>query len=134
MTLHAIKTSNDESLDAPLITFDDVWSKYPRKVARKDAMKAWDKIKSVDHQLIIEAIEKHKRTEDWRKDGGRYIPYFSTWLNGERWTDQLDTDLSMGICRWNCNGNREVGKGQCTEPAVTEKNNVVFCRKHADMI
>jgi len=29
------------------------------------------------------------QSESWNRDGGRYIPHPSTWLNGRRWEDEL---------------------------------------------
>lgn len=72
-------------------SFERFWSAYPKKVAKAAALKAWGKIKP-DQELtntILEAIEKHKQSDQWRKDGGQYIPNPSTWLNGKRWDDEL---------------------------------------------
>ena len=30
-----------------------------------------------------------KQTEQWKKDNGKFIPYPATWLNQERWTDEI---------------------------------------------
>lgn len=73
--------------------FDLFYSAYPRKVNRKDAERAWLKL-SPDEKLqakIMQALEEQKASEDWRKEGGKFIPYPSTWLNKERWDDQLST-------------------------------------------
>lgn len=40
-------------------------------------------------QTILAALEKHKKSEDWKKDAGKFIPYPATWLNGRRWEDEL---------------------------------------------
>lgn len=31
-----------------------------------------------------------KQTEQWKKDNGKYVPYPATWLNQERWTDEIN--------------------------------------------
>ena len=66
-------------------------SGYPKKKRRKDAAKAWAKLRPNDvlHQTLIAALSSHCISEDWTKDGGRYIPNAATWLNGERWQDVL---------------------------------------------
>lgn len=71
--------------------FEQFWKLYPKKKARKDAVKAWAKLKPDDElrQTLITALGSHCVSEDWAKDGGRYIPNASTWINGERWTDEL---------------------------------------------
>jgi len=70
--------------------FEDFWKAYPRKVAKQDAERAWGKLKpDAELQRLIRAsVERHKETRDWRKDGGQYIPYPATWLNGKRWVDE----------------------------------------------
>jgi len=72
--------------------FDEFWAVYPRKVGKKDAVKAWNKLKpdeTLTHQ-IIEGVERWKLSTQWTKDGGQYIPYPATFLNGERWKDEYD--------------------------------------------
>ncbi|WP_434575024.1 helix-turn-helix domain-containing protein [Pseudomonas sp. Z3-6] len=71
--------------------FEQFWKLYPKKKGRKDAAKAWAKLKPNDElrQTLITALGRHCLSEDWTKDSGRYIPNASTWLNGERWTDEL---------------------------------------------
>lgn len=71
--------------------FEQFWKLYPKKKARKDAVKAWAKLKPDNElrQAMITALGSHCVSEDWAKDGGRYIPNASTWINGERWTDEL---------------------------------------------
>ncbi|WP_261398203.1 hypothetical protein [Pseudomonas sp. DR48] len=66
-------------------------SGYPKKKGRKDAAKAWAKLRPNDilHQTLIAALSSHCISEDWTKDGGRYIPNAATWLNGERLQDVL---------------------------------------------
>ena len=38
--------------------------------------------------MMINKIMEEKKTEDWMKDGGQYIPHAATWLNGRRWEDE----------------------------------------------
>ena len=38
---------------------------------------------------MIRAVEAQKNTPQWVRDGGQYIPHPSTWLNQERWRDEL---------------------------------------------
>ena len=71
--------------------FEEFWAAYPRKVGKSDAQKAFAKVK-VPVQVLIEAINKQKTTEQWCKDGGKYIPYPATWLNGGRWQDEVKVE------------------------------------------
>lgn len=75
----------------PMEGFDLFWKLYPKKKSRKEALKAWTKLKpDADlYRTLITALGSHCVSEDWTKDGGRYIPNAATWLNGERWHDVL---------------------------------------------
>ena len=69
--------------------FDRFWSAYPRRVGKKDAVKVWNQIKPDDNLIeqIVQGVERWKRSEQWTKDEGRFIPYPATFLRGERWND-----------------------------------------------
>ena len=41
-------------------------------------------------QTLLDALEVQKRSNDWTKDGGQYIPYPAKWLNKRRWEDSMD--------------------------------------------
>ena len=72
--------------------FADFWSAYPRKTDKAKALKAWNKIKPDDSlvNVILNAVRTQSMTDQWQRDNGQYIPHPTTWLNGERWADQLD--------------------------------------------
>ena len=42
------------------------------------------------HEKIIQAVNAQKRSEQWRRDNGRYIPNPATWLNGGQWDNELE--------------------------------------------
>lgn len=70
--------------------FDLFWNAYPRKKKKKDAEKAFNKSTSLPPiEEHIKIIEAWKVTDQWTKDNGTYIPYPTTWLNGELWNDEL---------------------------------------------
>lgn len=73
--------------------FIDFWSRYPKKVSKAQAEKAFDKINPDDklYQVIVDALEKQKVLPEWQKANGQFIPYASTWLNNKRWTDEIET-------------------------------------------
>lgn len=68
--------------------FDKFWTAWPRKVARSDAEKAWRKVQAADVPAVMSGLARAVSCEQWRKDGGQYIPHAATWLNGRRWEDQ----------------------------------------------
>lgn len=75
--------------------FAEFWSSYPKKVGKGAAEKAFRKLKASVYPLLIPAIERQRRTAQWQKDGGQYIPNPATWLNQERWRDE-GTDAPAG--------------------------------------
>ena len=84
------KKSNTEKY---IYGFDKFWSLYPKKKAKEAARKAWEKLKLTNAlaTMILADVEAKKRTQDWKKDGGKYIPYPATYLNGKRWEDEGGT-------------------------------------------
>lgn len=69
--------------------FAEFYAAYPNKVARPSAAKAFAKV-TAPLGVLLAAIEKQKRTPAWRKDKGQFIPMPATWLNNERWNDQIE--------------------------------------------
>ena len=86
-----IKKQNKELNELQKKQFDKFWQAYPRKVSKKEAQKSWKKINpSLElFEKILKALEMVKQTEQWKKDNGKFIPYPATWLNQERWTDEI---------------------------------------------
>lgn len=70
-----------------IVGFDLFWSAYPRKVGKEAARKAYTKVK-IPVVTLINAIEKQKESEQWKKG---YIPNPATWLNQGRWEDEVET-------------------------------------------
>lgn len=72
--------------------FEDFWSAWPRKVAKSDAEKAWRKVSAADVPAVMAGLAQAVVCEQWRKDGGQFIPHAATWLNGRRWEDQVQVN------------------------------------------
>ena len=70
--------------------FDDFWTTYPKKVGKGQARKAYaTAVKKVDSGTLMEKLELFKSHHQKLGTDKRYIPNASTWLNGERWDDEL---------------------------------------------
>jgi hypothetical protein len=68
--------------------FDTFWAIYPRKDAKANASKAYAKArKKVDAQTIARGLTGH--LPGWAAGDPKFIPHAATWLNGERWADQV---------------------------------------------
>lgn len=74
------------------VGFDEFWKAYPKKVAKPAAMKAWAKLNPNDETFrkILESVKTQSASPDWLKDGGQFIPYPATYLNGRRWEDVFE--------------------------------------------
>lgn len=70
--------------------FERFWSEYPRKVAKESARAEWALI-APDEALanrITSAVLTAMKSEQWRQDGGRFIPYPAKYLSEQRWNDE----------------------------------------------
>ena len=72
--------------------FEAFWRAYPRKVSKGDAEKAWAKAK-VDQDLRVRIMAKLnllKKSPQWLKEGGQFVPYPASWLNAKGWEDEVE--------------------------------------------
>ena len=86
-----LKKKKKEATKDQQTYLDLIWNAYP---ARKRKAKAsvldaiiklnpdWDLV-----QKIVTAIGAAAVSQDWKKDGGQYIPLLTTYLNQQRWLD-----------------------------------------------
>lgn len=68
------------------------WAAYPKKAGKGAAWQVWQRLKPSQRAIetIICAIEIHKRSLQWTKSHGQFIPHPATWLNQHRWEDTPD--------------------------------------------
>lgn len=80
---------DEEEEEDSLSDFDLFWQAYPRKAGKGDARSAFDKAmtKGVTLTKILAAVAEQKGSQEWSDP--QYIPHPSTWLNQERWDDEL---------------------------------------------
>ncbi len=83
----------DSDTEAVTKAFEEFWLVYPRKVSKKDAFNAFKKaIKKCRLETLLVSVKTHSRSHGWTKDDGKFIPYPASWLNGERWNDNLKVE------------------------------------------
>ena len=80
--------------------FDTFWAAYPRKEAKKDAMKAWASLALGQKFAARESIPIHVRYWEASGRSKQYIPLPATWLRGERWEDELTMPESQAQSEW----------------------------------
>ena len=113
------KPSAPSALD---VRFNTFWNIYPRKVGKGAAERSWNKM-APDEQLaasIEKSIEAQLNCEQWTKDGGKFIPHPSTWLNRKGWLDEVAPKVDYGRCHY------------CPNPATAIKNDISHCARHVD--
>ena len=73
--------------------FNLFWEAYPKKEDKKVAKLRFLNLDEKIYPKIMKAIEIQKKTKQWQtKD---FIPQPSTWLNQERWEDEVQTIVPM---------------------------------------
>jgi hypothetical protein len=72
------------------VEFDQFWTGYPKRVAKKDAQKAWAKLSAGERAKALEALPTHIRYWDIKGTEKHYIPHPASWLNGARFEDELE--------------------------------------------
>ena len=80
--------------------FDAFWKAYPRKEAKGEARKIWDR-QSLNSQIsaILTAIDWQRKSPAWLKDGGQWIPQPPAYLNRQRWLDEVQTPIASSSSR-----------------------------------
>lgn len=75
--------------------FERFWSAYPKKTGKGDARKSFLKIKPSSALLerMLSALAAASASYQWQRDKGRFIPNPSTWLNQQRWEDEVRPDM-----------------------------------------
>lgn len=71
--------------------FNLFWKAYPKKKSKGDAEK-WFKKNKPNKALVdvmIAKIEELKKTKEWQKEKGQFIPYPASWLNSKGWEDEV---------------------------------------------
>lgn len=68
-------------------SFETFWSAYPRRIAKAEARRAFDKaMRKTTLETILSALESYKKHKPEYAD----FCHPATWLNGERWADEWE--------------------------------------------
>lgn len=108
--------------------FDEFWKVYPRKVAKGAARKAWAQLgpDEVLGKTIIAAITSQAKTKgaEWSRENFKYCPHASTWLNQERWNDEIK-EQTNGNARIQTTASKTRIYRENTEHAYPDEGTVV---------
>lgn len=72
------------------------WAEYPKKRSKGDAFNAWRVTapRRPELQVLLKALAVLKSSEDWTKEGGKFIPYPGTWLRAWGWDDVPEVEMA----------------------------------------
>lgn len=87
------KENKKEKENTNCSLFEKFWESYPKKKSKGSAEKAFNKLPLDEafFKLLMGGLEASKRSEQWTKDNGKFIPYPATWLNAKGWEDEHET-------------------------------------------
>jgi hypothetical protein len=71
--------------------FDEFWSAYPKKTGKDAALKAW-KLKKPRIDDVMYALSWQRKSWQWLRESGQYIPNPATYINQGRWQDEPQTE------------------------------------------
>lgn len=93
-------------------SFLDFWNLYPKKVEKKKTESKWNRLNKITRDLIMADLPRRKKSQQWQKG---FILNPMTYLNGERWNDQIIEPPKV-------NNNQNFSLGLKTTAEETKKN------------
>jgi hypothetical protein len=84
--------------------FSAWWNKYPRRVSKKDARRAWAELNPSPQTIekMMTALDWQILQPQWAKDDGQFIPYPAGYLRSERFDDEPPAHLRPKAERPEC--------------------------------
>ena len=67
--------------------FLQFWASYPKKVGKDAALRTW-RTKKPPLDKCLATLRWQIISDQWKKEGGQYIPMPATWINQGRWNDE----------------------------------------------
>ncbi len=92
--LPLINTINKQTINTNVFIecrFEEFWAVYPRNERKKQAKEIWkrQKLDRIADKIINDVKVRTAKHQQWR-DG--FVPHAPTYLNGERWNDEIKED------------------------------------------
>jgi hypothetical protein len=77
--------------DNQFAAFEAFWERYPKKVAKPAAQRAWITLDlSAEARAdVMAGLKRWKCSKQWADDGGKYVPNAANWINDRRWEDEV---------------------------------------------
>lgn len=81
-----------ENRPVPLNGLDQLWQMAPESARERSSKHlcrvAWNKVPAAERppiQTMLDAMSKWIRCNEWRKDGGQFVPALDRWIKERRW-------------------------------------------------
>ena len=95
------------------MTFENFWQQYPKKVGKLTAKRSWEKLSLDNQQKALEAIVEHRKYWSAKGTDWEYIPHASTWLNNERFSDEIVIEeKKKEVLAWHRSDQGTLAKGR----------------------
>jgi len=98
VALHSSSSSSKDqnTTSKPASRFDDFWEVCPKKVGKKKTKEIWKrrKLDRIADKIISDITTRMKNDKKWI-DG--FIPNPTTYLNGDRWEDEMQGAFGSGV-------------------------------------
>lgn len=95
--------------------FEAFWEQYPRKVAKRAAEKAWNRLSKKDQEEALKALPLHIKYWQIKDTDKEFIPHATTWLNQGRFEDEIDIQPTVAKkpqIPWYSNDELTLAKGR----------------------
>jgi len=79
---------NNNNINNIELLFDELWTLYTKKGNRKDSLSAFSKLKKNEIELVKQHLPIYIKNHI-DNDKMKFLPHFSTYLNGKRFNDNL---------------------------------------------
>lgn len=87
--------------------FERFWNVYPRKENKKKALGLWrnKKLDSLTDAIVADVQHRISKHEQWKNP--KFIPHATTYLNGERWNDEIIINKQESVSKGSGGGYAE---------------------------
>jgi len=90
---HKQESKNDKNIYSS--EFEDLWTAYPRKQRKVQAFETFNSMNLSPEQLLKlhEQLQIKKDSQEWKNNGGQFVPSLSNWLNDEPWKEDQNNKI-----------------------------------------
>jgi hypothetical protein len=89
--------NNNPKASSQTFDLEQIYSAYPKKQGKKKGIEKLLKLIKTQEQfdLILQGAKSYSEYCSENNTDSKYIKQFSTWVNGEHWNDELETNKNL---------------------------------------